>query len=78
MTQCIHQVWITKFVTKLYQTIWHHTLPFKQETITHFTIVPDKGVQTIIIERAKHIDLSDRGGPRINEEILKSIIQFLK
>ena len=41
-------------------------------------VVPDKGVETIIIEGAKHIDLCDRGGPRINEEILKSIIQFLK
>ena len=41
-------------------------------------VVLDKGVETISIKGAKHIDLCDRGGPRINEEILKSIIQFLK
>jgi len=41
-------------------------------------VIPGKGVKTILIESAKHIDLCDRGGQNINEEILKSITQFLK
>ena len=41
-------------------------------------VIPDKGVGKIIIEGVKHIDLCDRGGPRINEEILKSITHFLE
>ena len=40
-------------------------------------VVQGKEVQTINIEGAKHIDLCDRGGSRINEKILKSIVQFL-
>lgn len=48
------------------------------DTKADLGVIPDKGVETIVIENTKHIDLCDRGGPRINQEVLESIIQFLK
>jgi hypothetical protein len=40
-------------------------------------VIPGKGVETILIESAKHIDLCDRGSSQIKDEIQKSIIKFL-
>jgi len=40
-------------------------------------VIPGKGVETILIESAKHIDLCDLGSSQIKDEIQKSIIKFL-
>lgn len=40
-------------------------------------VVPKSGVGVIYVKGARHIDLCDRGSPEINDEIKKSIIQFL-
>ena len=40
-------------------------------------VVPESGVQVIYVKGARHIDLCDRGSPKIKDKIQKSIIQFL-
>jgi len=88
----ISMMFIDKYSEKVSKVISLDSLryPFpadKNRPILHFSandtkadhgVIPDKGVKTIAIEGAKHMDFCDRGAPHIKEQTAQSIVSFLK